>query len=79
MDGESEFGGVFAPACGRLPVYQTRTKSRHAYTDGFVERLQRTIQHEHWRMEFLCRDDTSRSQLQSAPQDSLRFYKKWRP
>ena len=31
-----------------LGIRHTRTKPGHAWTDGFVERLQGTILHEHW-------------------------------
>ena len=33
-------------------IEHTRTKPRHRFTNGFVERLQGTILHEHWRVEF---------------------------
>jgi transposase InsO family protein len=51
-DGGSEFKGDFDRACKRLDVRHTRTKPRHAFTNGFVERLQGTFLHEHWRVEF---------------------------
>jgi len=47
-----EFTGAFAAGCERLRIGVTRTKPRHAWTNGFVERLQRTILHEHWRIAF---------------------------
>jgi hypothetical protein len=49
---------VFAGGCDRLHIRVTRTKPRHAWTNGFVERLQKTILHEHWRIAF--RRSTSR-------------------
>ncbi|MBI4638246.1 MAG: transposase family protein [Candidatus Rokubacteria bacterium] len=51
-DGGSEFKGAFAEACRALRITHTRTLPRHAWTNGFVERLQGTILHEHWRIEF---------------------------
>ena len=44
--------GAFAAGCARLGIRVTRTKPRHAWTNGFVERLQKTILHEHWRIAF---------------------------
>ncbi|HDI11412.1 MAG TPA: IS481 family transposase, partial [Candidatus Acetothermia bacterium] len=57
----------------------TRTKPRHAWTKGFVERLQGTILREHWRVEFRRRYFTSRAQLQSSLSGYLRFYNDQRP
>ena len=51
-DGGSEFKGAFDQACRELNVQHTRTRPRHAWTNGFVERLQGTILHEHWRIAF---------------------------
>ena len=48
-DRGSEFKGAFDEACQSLGIRHTRTKPRHAWTNGFVERLQGTILHEHWR------------------------------
>jgi transposase InsO family protein len=42
-DGGSEFKGVFDEACQELGIRHTRTKPRHAWANGFVERLQGTI------------------------------------
>lgn len=52
-----------------VPLYQRaldirHTQPRHAWTNGFVERLQGTILHEHWRIEFRRRYFTGRA----APQ-----------
>ena len=44
----------------------TRTKPRHAWTNGFVERLQKTIMHEHWRIAFRRQYFTSRRGLQAS-------------
>jgi transposase InsO family protein len=35
-------------ACRTLGIRHTRAKPRHAFTNGFVERIQQTILHEHW-------------------------------
>ena len=51
-DNGKEFKGAFAAGCERLGIRVTRTKPRHAWTNGFVERLQKTILHEHWRIAF---------------------------
>ena len=46
-DGGSEFKADFDQACRELNVKHTRTKPRHACTNGCVERLLGTILHEH--------------------------------
>ena len=51
-----------ASACG---IRVTRTKPRHAWTNGFVERLQKTILHEHWRIAFRRQYFTGRRSLQA--------------
>jgi transposase InsO family protein len=51
-DGGPEFKRAFDEPCAALGLRHTRTKPRHAWTNGFVERLQQTIQHEHWRVVF---------------------------
>ncbi|HEU4367921.1 MAG TPA: integrase core domain-containing protein [Methylomirabilota bacterium] len=51
-DGGPEFKGVFDVACRQLGLRHTRTKPRHAWTNGFVERLQSTILQELWRVVF---------------------------
>src|SRR5207247_690088 len=51
-DGGPEFKGAFDAGCRRLGIRHTRTKPRHAWTNGFVERLQGTILQEHWRVAF---------------------------
>src|SRR5215831_1317999 len=51
-DGGPEFHGAFDGACRQLRLRHTRTKPRHAWTNGFVERLQGTILQEHWRVAF---------------------------
>ena len=73
-DRGSEFKGTFDEACRSLGVRHTRTKPRHAFTNGFVERLQQTILHEHWRIEFRRRYFTRLRQLEASLQSYLRFY-----
>ena len=51
-DNGKEFKASFVTTCATHQVRHTRTKPRHAWTNGFVERLQGTILHEHWRVEF---------------------------
>lgn len=70
----SEFKAEFAQACQELGICHTRTKPRHAWTNGFVERLQGTILHEHWRVEFRRRYFTRLQQLEASLQSFLRFY-----
>jgi len=78
-DGGSEFKGEFDTACRELNVRHTRTKPRHAWTNGFVERLQGTILHEHWRIAFRRRYFRKRFQLQASLDSFLQFYNFERP
>src|SRR5262249_59226958 len=48
-DGGPEFQGAFEVACRQLGLRHTRTKPPHAWTNGFVERLQGTSRQEDWR------------------------------
>jgi len=73
-DNGKEFKGVFAAGCERLGIRVTRTKPRHAWTNGFVERLQKTILHEHWRVAFRRQYFTTRRALQTSLDRFLRFY-----
>ena len=78
-DGGSEFKGEFDEICRQLNVRHTRTKPRHAWTNGFVERLQGTILHEHWRIAFRRRYFRRRFQLQASLDAFLHFYNFERP
>jgi transposase InsO family protein len=78
-DCRSEFQGALAQACRELGIRHTRTKPRHARTNGFVGRLQGTSLHEHWRVEFRRRYFTRASQLEASLQRCLRFYNEQRP
>ena len=57
----------------------TRTLPRHAWTNGFVERLQGTILHEHWRIEFRRQYFTSRRAMQRSLDAFMKFYNERRP
>ena len=78
-DRGSEFKADFDLACEDLEITHTRTKPRHAWTNGFVERLQGTILHEHWRIVFRRRYFTTRRQLEHSLQRFLNFYNNERP
>ena len=78
-DGGPEFKGAFVAACGSLGIRHTRTKPRHAWTNGFVERLQQTILHEHWRLVFRRHYFTGRALLQRTLQQFMRIYNFERP
>jgi transposase InsO family protein len=78
-DGGPEFKGAFDEACRALGIRHTRTKPRHAWTNGFVERLQGTILQEHWRVAFRRRYFTSRAALQRSLDAFMRFYNHERP
>jgi transposase InsO family protein len=73
-DNGKEFKGAFAAGCKRLRIRVTRTRPRHAWTNGFVERLQKTILHEHWRIAFRRQYFTSRRSLQCSLDRFLQFY-----
>jgi hypothetical protein len=73
-DNGKEFKGVFAAGCDRWQIKVTRTKPRHAWTNGFVERLQKTILHEHWRVAFRRQYFTGRRALQGSLDRFLQFY-----
>src|SRR2546425_1124618 len=78
-DGGPEFKGAFDAACRQLHIRHTRTKPRHAWTNGFVERLQGTILQEHWRVAFRRHYFTSRRALQRALDGFMRHYNIERP
>ena len=66
--------GVFDAGCERLHLRVTKTKPRHAWTNGFVERLQGTILQEHWRVAFRRRYFTGRAALQRSLAVFMRYY-----
>lgn len=69
-----EWRGVFADACRTAGLEHRRTQPRHAWTNGFVERLQGTILTECWRVVFRQTYFTQVPQLERALQRYLRFY-----
>jgi len=73
-DQGNEYRGAFDKACAERNVRHTRTKPRHAWTNGFVERLQGTILSELWRIEFRRRFFTNAAALQIALDRYLDFY-----
>jgi transposase InsO family protein len=73
-DQGNEYRGAFDQACARAGIRHTRTKPRHAWTNGFVERLQGTILSELWRIEFRRRFFTSAAAMQAALDHYLEFY-----
>jgi len=78
-DGGPEFKGEFAGACAAWGIRHTRIRPRHAWTNGFVERLQQTILTEHWRVVFRRHYFTSRRALDPTLQAFLGFYNFERP
>ena len=78
-DGGSEFKAAFAASCRALGIKHTRILPRHAWTNGFVERLQGTILHEHWRIAFRRHYFTSRGAMQRSLDDFMKFYNEQRP
>jgi transposase/transposase-like protein len=78
-DGGPEFKGAFDEACRALGIRHTRIKPRHAWTNGFVERLQGTILQEHWRIAFRRRYFTGRRALQHSLDAYMRSYNHDRP
>jgi transposase InsO family protein len=78
-DRGKEFKGAFDAGLARLGIRHTRTKPRHAWTNGFVERFQGTILHEHWRLVFRRTFFRSVRQLQGTLDTFLEFYNRRRP
>jgi transposase InsO family protein len=73
-DNGKEFKGAFTAGCAARKIRHTHTQPRHAWTNGFVERLQGTILHEHWRVAFRRTYFTGRRALQRSLDAFLRFY-----
>jgi transposase InsO family protein len=78
-DRGNEFKAAFAAACAQLGIRQTRIKTRHAWTNGFVERLPQTILTEHWRVVFRRHYFTSRVTLDRSLHHFMQFYNFDRP
>ncbi len=69
-----EYFGEFDQLCAAKRIRHTRTKARHAWTNGFVERLQGTILNELWRVAFRRRFFTSVPQMQRELDGYMRYY-----
>jgi len=78
-DGGKEFRGEFRAACIELGIRHTKTKPRHPWTNGFVERLHGTILTELWRVAFRRRFFTNTAQMQRELKGYMRFYNHDRP
>jgi transposase InsO family protein len=78
-DGGPEFQAAFVATCGRLKIQHRRTRPRHPWTNGFVERLQGTILTELWRCAFRCTYYRHVRVMERDLQDYLRFYNFERP
>ena len=78
-DGGPEWQARFVAACRELGIEHRRTRPRHAWTNGFVERLQGTILTELWRVAFRRTYYRSVAQLEQDLQAYLRFYNRERP
>jgi transposase InsO family protein len=78
-DRGNEFKADFAATCEALGIRQTRIQTRHAWTNGFAERLQQTILTEHWRVVFRRHYFTTRAALEHSLRAFLRFYNFDRP
>jgi len=73
-DRGNECQGAFDKASTKKGIRHTRTRPRHAWTSGFVERLQGIILSELWRIEFRRRLFTGASAMQTALDRYLDFY-----
>lgn len=69
----------FTRACREVGIDHRRTQPRHAWTNGFVERLQGTILTELWRVAFRRTYYTGVNQLERDLQAYLHFYNRERP
>jgi transposase InsO family protein len=78
-DGGPEFRQEFEHACARLKIQHKRTRPRHPWTNGFVERLQGTILTELWRCAFRRTYYRGLKPMARDLQDYLRFYNFERP
>jgi transposase InsO family protein len=78
-DGGGEFKGAFRGACAAAAIRHTRIQPGHAWTNGFVERVQGTILHEHWRVVFRRHYFTSLLMLQRSLDGFVHFYNHDRP
>ena len=72
-DNGKEFKAAFDVGCLALRLTHRRTKPRHAWTNGVVERFQGTILHEHWRVAFRREYFGTLRALQRSLDGFLRF------
>lgn len=73
-DGGREWHALFEAECRTLLIEHRRTKPRHAWTNGFVERLQGTILTELWRCAFRRTYYTAIAPMQRDLDRYLQFY-----
>lgn len=78
-DNGKAFSGAFRAACAARQIRHTRTTPRHAWTNGFVERLQGAMLHAHWRVAFRRQHVTRLRQLQQSLDRFLHFDNTQRP
>jgi transposase InsO family protein len=77
-DNGKEFKTAFDRGCVALGLAHRRTRPRHAWTNGAVERFQGTILHEHWRVAFRREYFGTVRALQRSLDGFLRFYNRQR-
>ena len=73
-DGGPEFKADFDDRCAALHIQHRRTRPRHPWTNGFVERLQGTILTELWRCVFRRTYYRDLAPMRRDLQDYLAFY-----
>ena len=78
-DGGPEFQAAFVTVCAHLKIQHRRTRPRHPWTNGFVERLQGTILTELWRCAFRRTYYRGVRAMERDLHDYLRFYNFERP
>lgn len=78
-DGGPEFHKAFHRTCLASGIRHKRTRPRHPWTNGFVERLQGTILTELWRCAFRRTYYRALAAMHQDLQDYLRFYNFERP
>ena len=79
VDGGPEFKGAFTRACERLDINRRQLPARSPNLNAFVERVQGSVLHLHYRTAFRYRFYTSASDIDADLQAWLRFYNFERP